>query len=414
MSTSGRAAFRIPAFRNFMIARFLVGAGNEMLAIAVGWQIFSMTHRPLDLGLAGLAQFLPGVLLFLMAGQTADRFRRRNILVTTYAAFSGCALALLSLAAIGLHSVWPIYAVLVGNGVIRAFNGPAGQSFLPLLVPGDVFPNAVAWSSSIFNLAVILGPMIGGQIYGFAAGPVPVFATAAVCSATATALVLSIREHHSGAPRRGATSGMVLEGLRFIWQRKLILGAISLDLFAVLLGGAVALLPIYADTILKIGPQGYGLLRAGPGIGALSTAIGVAFWPLRRRAGAAMLACVAGFGAATVVFGLSRNAVLSLIALIAIGGFDMISVIVRHTMVQLATPDEMRGRVSAVNVVFIGASNEMGQFESGLTAQWFGAVPAVVLGGLGSIAIVLLWSVLFPQLRRVDRLSAEELASAER
>src|SRR6185437_11374562 len=223
-----------------------------------------------------------------------------------------------------------------------------------------------------------------------------------------------IRESQSTAPRRAATSGMVLEGLRFIWQRKLLLGAISLDLFAVLLGGAVALLPIYADSILKIGPQGYGLLRSGPGIGALSTAIAIAFWPLRRRAGAAMLACVAGFGAATVVFGLSRNVALSLVALIALGGFDMISVIVRHTMVQLATPDEMRGRVSAVNVVFIGASNEVGQFESGLTAQWFGTVPAVVLGGLGSIAIVLLWTLLFPQLRRVDRLSAEELSPAAR
>ena len=410
-AASGRAAFQIDGFRYFMSARFLVGAANEMQALAVAWQIYGMTRRPLDLGLVGLAQFLPGILLFLAAGQAADRFRRRNILVASYAAFATCSIALLVLALAGVRNVWPIYPVILGNGVVRAFNGPAGQSFLPLLVTSEVFPNAVAWSSSIFNLAVIFGPMIGGHIYGVAASPVPVFATAAVCHSIAGALALSIRDLPS-APRKAPTSGMVLEGLRFIARRKLLLGAISLDLFAVLLGGAVALLPVYADSILKIGPQGMGLLRSGPGIGALLTAIAIAYRPLRRRAGAAMLACVAGFGVFTVVFGLSRNVALSMAALVLLGSCDMISVIVRHTLVQLATPDEMRGRVSAVNMVFIGASNEVGQFESGLTAQWFGAVPAVVLGGLGSIAIVALWSVLFPQLRRVDRLSAEELAPA--
>ena len=406
---SGRAAFRVPNFRYFMTARFLVGAGNEMQALAVGWQIYSLTRRPLDLGLVGLAQFLPGVLLFLLAGQAADRFRRRNILVACYSAFGCCSLALLALALAGIHTVWPIYAVILGNGVVRAFNGPAGQSFLPLLVPAGVFANAVAWSSSIFNLAIIFGPMLGGHIYALAGNPIPVFASAALANLVAAALVASVQETAT-APRRAPTRDTLLEGLRFIFKRKLLLGAISLDLFAVLLGGAVALLPVYADSILKIGPQGMGLLRSGPGIGALTTAILIAYWPLKRRAGAAMLACVAGFGAFTVVFGLSRNVALSMAALVLLGSCDMISVIVRHTMVQLGTPDEMRGRVSAVNMVFIGASNEVGQFESGITAQWFGAVPAVVLGGLGSIAIVLLWSVLFPQLRRVNHLTGEELS----
>jgi MFS family permease len=413
-AVSGRAAFHIPSFRYFMTARFLTAAANEMQALAVAWEIYAMTRRPLDLGLVGLAQFLPGVLLFLVAGHAADRLRRRNILIACYASFAACSLALLALAAAGIHTVWLIYLVILGNGVVRAFNGPASQSLLPLLVPAEVFANAVAWTSSIFNLAIILGPMIGGHIYGLSASPIPVFAAAVVCNAVAAALVLCVQERSASAPRKAATGDVLLEGLRFIWRRKLVLGAISLDLFAVLLGGAVALLPVYADSILKIGPQGLGILRSGPGIGALATAIVIAYRPLRRRAGAAMLCCVAGFGASTVVFGLSRNIALSMVALVLVGGFDMISVIVRQTMVQLGTPDEMRGRVSAVNMVFIGASNEVGQFESGITAQWFGAVPAVVLGGLGSLAIVLLWSILFPQLRRVDRLTAEELAQAVR
>ena len=409
-TVGGRAAFRVPNFRYFMTARFLVGAANEMQALAVGWQIYGLTHRPLDLGLVGLAQFLPGVLLFLVAGHAADRYRRRNILVICYAAFGICSLALLGLALAGVRQVWPIYTVILGNGVVRAFNGPAGQSFLPLLVPSEIFANAVAWSASIFQLAVIFGPMIGGHIYGFAGGPVPVFAASAVSYAIATILAASVQERAPDAPRKAPTSGMVLEGLRFIWQRKLILGAISLDLFAVLLGGAVALLPVYADSILNIGPQGMGLLRSGPGIGALITAIVVAHSPLQKRAGATMLLCVAGFGVFTVVFGLSRSVPLSMAALILLGSCDMVSVIIRHTMVQLATPDEMRGRVSAVNMIFIGASNEVGQFESGITAQWFGAVPAVVLGGIGSIVIVLIWGVLFAPLRRVNQLTAEELA----
>jgi MFS family permease len=406
----GSVAFQYPNFRYYMTARFLATACSEMQAVAVGWQIYSITRRPLDLGLVGIAQFLPGVLLFLIAGQAADRFPRRRIIMTCYAGFSFCSLALLTLQAVSLHSgalhvIWPIYVILLGNGVVRAFNGPAGQSFLPSLVPEEHFPNAISWGSSIFMSATIIGPAIGGLIYGIADSPGPVYASAAAGALISLALVSRIRLQLPARPRIVPSAGMVLDGLRYIWRKKLVLGAMSLDLFAVLLGGAVALLPVYADQILKIGPSGLGLLRSGPGIGAMLVAVISAYYPLKRHAGSAMLWCVAGFGIFTVVFGLSRSAALSMGALVLLGACDMISVIVRQTMVQLATPDEMRGRVSAVNMVFIGASNEVGQFESGLTAQWFGTVPAVVLGGLGTIGIVALWAWMFPELRRVDELT---------
>jgi MFS family permease len=401
----GQVAFQYPNFRFYMAARFLVTACSEMQAVAVGWQIYSITHRPLDLGLVGLAQFLPGVLLFLASGHAADRFPRRRIIMLCYAGFSLCSLGLLALTSRSIHAIWPIYAVLLGNGVVRSFNGPAGQSFLPSLVAEDHFPNAVAWSSSIFMSATIMGPAIGGLLYGFANSPAPVYASAALGALISLTLVSRIRLQLPVRVRTDRSVGVVLDGLRYIWRKKLVLGAMSLDLFAVLLGGAVALLPVYADQILKIGPSGLGLLRSGPGMGAMLVALITAYHPLKRHAGAAMLWCVAGFGTFTVVFGVSRNAALSMGALVLLGACDMVSVIVRHTMVQLATPDEMRGRVSAVNMVFIGASNEVGQFESGITAQWFGTAPAVVLGGLGTLGIVALWAWLFPELRRVDELT---------
>jgi MFS family permease len=387
------------------IARFLSSASSEMQAVAVGWQIFNLTHRPLDLGLVGLAQFAPGILLFLFTGHTADRVSRQRILLSCYGGFSVCSLLLLSLTIHGLSSVWPIYAVLLGNGVVRAFLGPASQAFLPLLVPEEHFPNAVAWDSSIFKTATILGPVVGGVVYSIAGSPMPVYAAAVVAYLTGLVLASLIRLRTSVRPRPAASPAVVLEGLRYIWRNKLILGSISLDLFAVLLGGAVALLPVYASEILKTGAYGLGLLRSAPGAGAVLMAIVLAHFPLRRHVGLTMLSCVFGFGMFTIVFGLSRNLALSLLSLALIGGFDMVSVFVRQTLVQLATPDDMRGRVSAVNWIFIGASNELGQFESGVTAQWFGTVPAVVLGGLGTIAIVLLWSWLFPSLRRVDQLA---------
>ncbi len=390
-----------------MSARFLSVVASEMIAVAVGWQIYALTHRPLDLGLVGLAQFAPGVALFLVAGHTADRRPRQSILRACYGAFALCSACLLALSFRGLSSVWPIYVVLLANGTVRAFNGPAGQAFLPQLVKPEHFANAVTWGSSFFQTATILGPMLGGLIYGVSGSPAPVYACATVAYGVALILLSAIRV--DVAPRKALEEpvGMILDGLRYIWRRKLILGCMSLDLFAVLLGGAVALLPVYAREILHTGPYGLGILRAAPGVGAVAVAILLAHYPLRRKAGLAMLYCVCGFGVSTIVFGLSHSIALSLIALMLTGAFDMVSVIVRSTLVQLTTPDEMRGRVSAVNMLFIGASNEVGQFESGMTAQWFGAVPAVVLGGAGTIAIVLAWNWLFPSLRGVDKLESQ-------
>ncbi len=409
LKPSSHAAFRYPNFRHYVVARFLTTGSSEMQAVAVGWQVYELTHRPLDLGLVGLAQFLPGICLFLLAGHAADRLPRRLILQTCCAGFSLCSVLLLGLSLRGLSSAYPIYAVLLLNGTVRAFNAPASQAIVPLLVPQEHFPNAVAWNSSIFQTATIVGPMLGGILYGVTGSPIFVYGCAAV--AYFLGFLLLGRVRIQAAERRqtvAASPGVVLEGLKYIWRNQLILGAISLDLFAVLLGGAVALLPVYAREILKVGALGLGILRSAPGVGAVIMGIVVAHWPLRRKAGAAMLWCVFGFGVFTIIFGVSRNLALSLAMLLLVGASDTVSVIVRHVMIQLATPDEMRGRVSAVNMVFIGASNEVGQFESGITAQWFGTVPAVVLGGLGTIAIVILWSWLFPQLRRLDRLIPAE------
>jgi MFS family permease len=391
-------------FRYYLSVRVLTTTASEMQAVAVAWQVYALTHRPLDLGLVGLAQFLPGILLFLVAGQTADRFARQRILQACCAGFALCSLLLLGLTLHGLSSTFPIYCVLLLNGTVRAFNGPAGQAFLPLLVPPEFFPKAVAWNSSIFQTATIAGPVAGGLLYAWTASPTPVYGCAAIEYLAALLLLAGIHVRAAQGRRPAATYSMALEGLRYIRRNKLILGAISLDLFAVLLGGAVALLPVYAREIFKIGASGLGILRSAPAVGAVIMALAVTRWPLRRHAGAIMLWCVCGFGVFTVVFGLSRRLPLSLAALALIGACDMVSVIVRHTLIQLSTPDEMRGRVSAVNVLFIGASNEVGQFESGITAQWFGTVPAVVLGGLGTIAIVALWAWRFPALRRVAQL----------
>ena len=404
-SAASRVAFQYPNFRLYQAARFLAIAASEMQSVAVGWQVYEITKRPLDLGLVGLAQFLPGILLFLVAGHTADRVARKRIIFVCYAGFAACSALLLFFTVRGLTSVHPIYVVLVLIGIVRAFNGPAGQAFVPMLVPEEHFPNAVAWGSSFFQAATIFGPTIGGILYGLSGGPEIVYGVAVTCFVAGLVLIAFIRIAAVQRPRGSASMESVLAGFHYVYQNKLVLGAISLDLFAVLLGGAVALLPVYAREILRVGPWGLGILRSAPGVGAVVMAVVFAHHPLRRSAGAIMLWCVAGFGVFTIVFGLSRNVVLSLVALLLVGACDMVSVIVRSTMVQLATPDEMRGRVSAVNMIFIGASNEFGQFESGITAQWFGTVPAVVLGGVGTLAVVAGWAWLFPQLRRVNELT---------
>ena len=409
---SGRAAFGYQNFRLWMAARFLVVASTEMQAVAVAWQVYGLTHRPLDLGLVGLAQFLPGLFLFLLAGHAADRFPRQKILGACFGGFAMCSLAFAALTMSGVRSVWPIYLVLLANGCVRVFNGPAGQSLLPLLVQERDFPNAVAWSASVFTGSTILGPMIGGLLYGFTGTPLPVYMGAAAAYGCALVLMGLMRVTAQQKPRGSQSWGTVLEGLRYIGRHKLLLGAILLDLFAVLLGGAVALLPAYANDILRIGPKGLGILRSAPGAGAMIMATVLAHRPISRRAGSLMLWCVAGFGVFTVVFGLSRNVALSVGALALVGACDMVSVVVRQTMIQLGTPDEMRGRVSAVNIIFIGASNEVGQFESGLTAQWLGTVPAGYDGRVGTLAVVAAWIGLFPSLRRVDELKGEALREA--
>jgi MFS family permease len=410
---AGRAAFTHPAFVLFQIARFLIVAAVEMQAVAVGWQVYEITKRPLDLGYVGLAQFLPGILLFPISGHASDRFERRKVLSTCYAGFAVCFALLLVLAQRGVHSVTPIYAVLILLGVVRSFNGTASRSILPQLVPEEHFPNAVAWNATTFQAATILGPSFGGILYAIFHGPSLVYAIATLTAIGATVSTFRIKPEVKARPREPMTLKTVFAGLHYIWNKKLILGAISLDLFAVLLGGAVALLPVYAREILHTGPWGLGLLRTAPGVGAALMAVLLAHRPLRGRSGIALLWSVAGFGIFTIIFGVSRSLTLSLIALLLLGASDMISVIIRATLTQLATPDEMRGRVTAVDMIFIGTSNEFGQFESGVTAQWFGTVPAVVLGGVGTLVVIALWAWLFPELRRAGDLHSIGSADPE-
>jgi len=408
---ASRASFRYPNFRLYQAARFLGVIAIEMQSVAIGWQIYELTRRPLDLGLVGLIQFLPGFLLFLLSGHVADRFPRRGIILCCLAGFALCSLLLLGVTLAGTASVRSIYLVLILFGVVRAFYGPAGQAFLPLLVPHEHFPNAVAWGSSVFQAAIILGPCVGGLLYGWTGRPHAVYAASTAALTAAALFMIAMRLKVSQSPHEPPTLDSLLAGFSYVRKTKLLLGAVSLDLFAVLLGGAVALLPVYAREILRTGPWGLGLLRSAPGVGAILTAVVLAHRPLGRRAGAVMLFCVCGFGVFTVVFGLSRSLPLSLAALLLAGACDMVSVVVRGTVVQLETPDRMRGRVSAINMLFIGASNEFGQFESGLTAQWFGTVPAVVLGGLGTLAVVAVWAWRFPELRRasLDNMAVKEV-----
>ena len=401
--TRPRAAFRHRDFRIYQAARFLVTIATQMQAVAIAWQVYAITHRAIDLGYVGLAEFLPTFGLALFAGAVADRFDRRRIVIVTNLVVALCALAFFAMTATNRGGVLAIYAVIFAFGVGRAFNAPAGSALSPTLVPKEDFPNAVAWSSSFWQVATIIGPAAGGLIYG-AGGAGAVYATTAVLCVVASALVAALRPRSGAAKKRAASWETFLAGIRYVRKNRIILGSISLDLFAVLFGGASALLPVYASDVLHIGPRGLGLLRSAPAVGAAGMAILVAHHPLKRRAGRTMFCCVALFGLATIVFGLSRSFLLSLFALLVTGASDMVSVVVRQTLVQLKTPNDMRGRVSAVNMMFVVSSNELGEFESGLTAAWFGAVPAVVLGGVASVIVVALYAVGFPELGRVDRL----------
>ncbi len=416
-SGSGLAAFTSPNFRRYQSARLAVIMGAEAQAVAVAWQVYAMTHRALDLGLTGLALFLPGLLLLVPAGHLADRLDRRRIILTCYALQMLCTGSLLAIALSGTHRVLLIYAVLFLIGSGRAFSGPASTAFVPHLVPEDHFVNAVTWGAAIFQTANIVGPALGGLLFtlpglgmerALVGAPI-VYAFALLMQAFYLVQVGRITLRLGRMEHRAASLDVLLAGFRFVRRTQLLIGSQSLDLFVVLLGGAVALMPIFAQEVLHTGPRGLGMLRAAPALGALAMSMMLARFPLRRRAGRQLFLGVAIFGLTTVVFGLSRNLTLSLIALAIGGAADMISVVIRSSVLQLATPSEMRGRVSAVNALFLGGSNELGEFESGVTAQWFGAVRATVLGGLGALAVTGLWAWLFPDLRHADALTAEAL-----
>lgn len=420
------SAFQSRDFKLYQAARLLVILGAEAQSVAVAWQVYQITHSALDLGYTGLALFLPGLFFMLAAGHVADRYDRRGIILICYAVQFVCTGGLLWFALHGTggngHRIWPIYAVLVGIGLGRAFSGPASSAMLPSLVPKEHFVNAVTWGASIYQIANIAGPAVGGLLFtlqltgGLArwTGPAVVYAFTMVMLAGFLVLVGLIRTRVTLAEKKAFDMRTMLAGLEYVWRAKLLLGSISLDLFAVLLGGAVALLPIFATDILHAGPRGLGLLRAMPSFGALAVSLTMLIRPIKRRAGKTMLVCVGIFGAATVVFGLSRSIWVSLIALVLVGASDMVSVVIRSSILQLATPPEMRGRVSAVNWLFIGASNEFGEFESGLTAHWWGAVRAVVVGGIGSLIVTGSAAVLFPRLRHADSLTAESLMEGDR
>ena len=416
------SAFLSRDFRLYQTARLLVILGAEAQAVAVAWQIYQITHSALDLGLTGIALFAPVILFMLAAGHVADRYDRRAIILACYSLQALCTLALLRFALHPTGRVWPIYAVLVCIGTGRAFSSPASAAFLPSLIPQHHFVNAVTWGAIVFQIANIAGPAVGGLLYTLPlTGPLaPCTGAAAVYIFTLATLVAflvlvgMVRTKPLRMVKNAFNLETMLAGFKYVLRTRLLLGSFSLDLFAVLLGGATALMPIFATEILHAGPGALGLLRAMPALGALAVSLVMTVRPIRHNAGRLMLSCVAVFGAATIVFGLSRTLWISLLALVVVGASDMVSVVIRSSILQLATPPHMRGRVSAVNGLFVGASNELGEYESGQTAQWWGAIRAVVVGGIGSLVVTGLASVLFPALRNADTLSAESLIESNR
>lgn len=401
LSAQTDSVLRHPNVVRFIGARFLASLGAQIQVVAVGWQMYDTTGDPLDLGLIGLSQFIPFVTLILPAGHVADHYNRARIVTTCYMASSLCALALLIMTLRGALSAWPIFTVMMALGAARAFAMPGAQSLLPNLVPTDAFRRAVALNSSSQQVATILGPAVGGVLY--LAGPSVVYATTMTLALAAALLMFQVRgaSEPVNTTREPLSLETLLSGLKFVRSRPVVLGAISLDLFAVMLGGATALMPMFASDILHVGPTGLGLLRTAPGIGAAACGFALALSPISRHVGPWMFGGVAMFGVATIVFGLSTNFYLSMVALIVLGAADMVSVYVRHLLVQLDTPDYIRGRVSAVASVFIGASNELGDFESGVMAKWWGAVRAVLIGGVATLVVTGLWARWFPILWRM-------------
>jgi MFS family permease len=410
----GLAVLKNRDFTLYLGSRFCASIATQMVIMAVGWQVYHITGRVLDLGLIGLSQFLPFLCLVLFSGHVADQFDRRLIIILGHCSYALCALVLLYFAWLKITATPPIFAVLAVLGITRAFQMPASQSFVPNIVPAASLRNALAINSSANQVAAIVGPSVGGIVYAIAearfgrnSGAGVVYAAAAMVLAAAITLVALIARRRAPSIRSTLSWNTLLQGLHFVWHRKTVLGAISLDLFAVLFGGATALLPAYTRDVLHAGPEVFGYLRAAPGIGAGTTAIWLAFRPISRQVGVTMFAGVAAFGVATVVLGVTNLFWVAMAALVVLGVGDMISVFVRSLLVQLQTPDEIRGRVSAVSAVFIGASNELGEFESGTTAAWFGLVPAIVIGGVATIIVTVLWArVLFPGLWRMQTFEA--------
>ena len=395
-------AFAHRPYLLYWLARLFATFAIQIVVVAVGWKVYDLTHDPMALGYVGLMQFLPAFLLVLVTGTVADRVSRRVIIVACFTVEAAAAVWLFMLSWMGSPSVAPIYIILLILGVARAFMGPAMQSVVPNLVPRAVLANAIGWVSSSWQVAAIGGPVAGGLLYGiseFAA-----FGTVVVLLAAAVGLMLALPPITVARQAKEPAWQAVSAGFRYVFSNRIVLGAISLDLFAVLLGGAVALMPVYASDILVLGPAGLGMMRAAPGVGAILVAAFLARFPIRALAGIKMFLGVAVFGLATVVFGVSVTPWLSILCLGLMGAGDMISVYVRETLIQLATPDELRGRVSAVNMVFVGASNELGEFRAGSMAALIGTVPAVVFGGIGTLAVAGLWSVIFPDLRRTEKL----------
>ena len=397
------AAFASPGYRAFWTALMLNGFAVQIQTVAVGWYVYDLTGNALDLGLVGLSQFAPALLLVLVTGSVADRFSRRTIMSVSLLAEAVTAAILLAVTLLGLATPLPIFAAMALFGVARAFYNPARQSIIPNLVPNTHLANAIAANATANQFATICGPVLGGFLY--AVGPQYAYGTSIVFL-VAAALVVALGVPRQNRPGSRSPAGWetLSAGFRYVWARKPILGAISLDLFAVLFGGAMALLPVYAADILKVGPEGLGLLRAGPAIGAIVIAVVFMLRPIRNHAGIIMFLAVAGFGAATFVFALSDTLWLSFAMLVLIGGFDMVSVNIRQILVQIWTPDDLRGRVNAVNQVFVGASNELGAFRAGIMAVWIGPVAAVALGGAAILAVAGVWAALFPGLRKVRRL----------
>ncbi|MBY3219709.1 MFS transporter [Rhizobium laguerreae] len=403
------AAFRHSSYTRFFFARFLLSFSQQIVSVAVGWQMYDQTGSAIYLGLIGLVQFLPSLLLILVTGSVADRYNRRAIAALCSLVSALCTLALLVMTLMGSFTPLPVFAVLLIFGIERAFMSPAVQSLAPNLVPEEDLSNAIAWNSSSWQLAAITGPVLGGLLYGVSAPTA--YTVAVIFSVLGAALLYMIPKPVQKTTGETKSWAMILGGFSFIRAEKVVLGAISLDLFAVLLGGATALMPIFARDILTLGPWGLGLLRAAPGLGAIVMAIFLAAYPLKHRAGIYMFIGVALFGVGTIIFGVSTNTEVSIAALALMGAADMVSVYVRESLIALWTPDHLRGRVNAVNMVFVGASNELGEFRAGTMAALFGAVPAVVIGGVGTLVVAAIWASSFPKLRRIDTLDAPSASS---